>query len=101
MTNDPQLHEEHVTASLGADNIATIMNNLHDNAHALRSENDTLKAELSTVKSNATYVPPHNISSVSRRLSYDDDQRDVSDVQVLEASKNEKRALENTANTET
>ena len=102
MADDRLLLEEHVISPLGANDIATIMKNLQADVHALRSENDTLKAELSTVKSNATVVPPHTIASFSRCLSYDDDdQRDASDVHVLEAGKNEKKALENTANTET
>ena len=102
MADDRLLLEEHVTAPLGADDIATIMKNLHANVQELRSENDTLKAKLSTVKSNAIVVPPRTITSVAIRLYHDDDdQRDASDVQVFETGKNEKKALEITINTET
>ena len=54
MDNDGQPLEELVTSPPGADDIATIVKNLQADVHALRSENDTLKAELSTVKSSAT-----------------------------------------------
>ena len=84
------------------EDIATIVKNLQDDVQALRSENDTLKAELSTVKSSATIVPPRTIASVARRLSYDDDnQRDTNNVQVLNAGRSEKKVGENVSNTET
>ena len=93
MADDPQLHDEHATAPPGADDIATIVKNLQADVQALRSENDTLKAELSTVKSSATVVPPRTIVSVARRLSYnDDDQRDTNDVHVLDAGRSEKKS---------
>ena len=77
------------------------MKNLQADVQALRSENDTLRAELSTVKSSATGVPPRTIASVARRLSYeDDDRQDTDNVQVLEAGGSEKKATKNTANTE-
>ena len=102
MANDGQLLEEHVTAPPGADDIATIVKNLQADVHALRYENDTLKAELSTVKSSATIVPPRTIASVARRLSYEDDALlDTDNVQVLGADGNEKKIMDNNANTET
>ena len=105
MADDPQLHDEHTTTHLGADDIATIVKKLQADVQALRYENDTLKVELSTVKSSATVVPPHTIASVARRLSYDDvndsDQRDTNDVHVLDAGRSRKKAVENIANIET
>ena len=58
MANEGQLLEEHITTPPGVNDIATIVKNLQAGVQALRSENDTLRAELSMVKSSAMIVPP-------------------------------------------
>ena len=79
------------------------MKKLQADVQALQYENDTLRVELSTVKSSAIVVPPCTIATVARRLSYDDvnnnDQRDTNDVQVLDAGISGKKIVENIVNT--